>query len=109
MIRNGSEGSLNLYFKGLLISSYPLSKKKTFERYFYQGEYIIRKSKHIPIKLQIKTYLKYCNMILNRKKKKQPIYASDHIMFMNCLFALMRLRIIDDDELNGYLIMKKKK
>tara|TARA_Y100001972_G_scaffold128687_1_gene191024 strand:+ start:12715 stop:13044 length:330 start_codon:yes stop_codon:yes gene_type:complete len=109
MIRNGSEGSLNLYFKGLLISSYPLTKKKTFERYFYQGEYLIRKSKHIPIKLQIKTYLKYCNMILNRKKNKQPIYASDHIMFMNSLFALMRLRIIDDDESNGYLIMKKKK
>ena len=28
---------------------------------------------------------------------------------MNSLFALMRLRIIDDDESNGYLIMKKKK
>ena len=109
MIRNGKDGSLNLYFKGTLISSFPLSKNKTFDKYFYQGEYLIRKSKHIPIKLQIKTYLQYCNMIRNRKINKQPIYASDHIMLLNSLFALMRLKIIDNDETNGYLIMKKKK
>jgi hypothetical protein len=109
MIYNGSEGSLNLYYKGLLISSYPLTKKKTFENYFYQGEHMIRQSSGIPIKLQIKTYIHFLNTIHNRKINKQPIRRSDHIYFLNCLFALMRLKIIEDDEANGYLIMKKKK
>ena len=109
MIYEGSKGSLNLYYKSLLISSFPLTNKKTFERYFYQGEYLIRKSKQIPIKIQIKTYLHFCNMIFSRKKNNQPIRKSDHEMFLNSLFALMRLKIIDDDESNGYLIMNKKK
>ena len=43
------------------------------------------------------------------KKKKQAIRRSDHIYFLNCLFALLRLKIIDNDESNGYLIMKSKK
>ena len=34
-IYNGCDGSLNLYYKGLLISSFPLTKKKTFEREAY--------------------------------------------------------------------------
>jgi len=109
MIYEGSKGSLNLYYKSLLISSFPLTNKKTFERYFYQGEYLIRKSKQIPIKIQIKTYLHFCNMIFSRKKNNQPIRKSDHEIFLNSLFALMRLKIIDDDESNGYLIMNKKK
>ncbi len=109
MIREGSNGSLNLYYKDLLISSFPLTNKKTFERYFYQGEYLIRKSKHVPIKTQIKYYLTFCNFMFERKKNNQPIRKSDHQMFLNSLFALMRLKIIDDDSSNGYLIMNKKK
>ncbi len=109
MIREGSKGSLNLYYKSLLISSYPLTNKKTFDNYFYQGEYLIRKSKHIPIKLQIKTYLNFCNVIHRRKFNNQPIRKTDHEMFLNSLFALMRLNIIENDESNGYLIMNKKK
>ncbi len=108
-IYEGSNGSLNLYYKGLLISSFPLTKKNTFTRYKYQGEYLIRKSKHIPIKIQIKTYIHFCNMIHRRKINNQAIRKSDHQMFLNSLFALMRLNIINDDESNGYLIMNKKK
>lgn len=108
-IYNGCDGSLNLYYKGLLISSFPLTKKNTFTRYKYQGEYLIRKSNHIPIKIQIKTYIHFCNMIHRRKINNQAIRKSDHQMFLNSLFALMRLNIINDDESNGYLIMNKKK
>ncbi len=48
-------------------------------------------------------------MIYQRKKNNQGIRRGDHIYFLNCLFALMRLRIIDNDELNGYMCFKKKK
>lgn len=111
MIYNGSQGSLNLYYKGLLISSFPLSKKKTFEDYQYQGEYLILKSmrENLKIKQMIFTFTHFCNMIYQRKKNKQPIRRSDHEMFISCLFGLIKLKIIDNDDLNGYLVMPKKK
>ena len=66
-------------------------------------------SKGITIRLQIKTYLHFCNEIYNRKKNKLSIRRSDHIYFLSCLSALLRLKIIDDDELNGTMIFKYKK
>jgi len=109
MIYDGSKGSICFYYKGLLISSYPLSKFKTLDKYLNQGEELIYKSKGIPIKSQIKMYLLFCNNIHERKKNNKPIYRQDHIYFLNCLTALMRLRIIDNDEQNGYMCFNKKK
>jgi len=106
---NGSEGSICLYYKGLLVSSFPLSSKYTMERYQYQGDEIIRESKGIPIKKQIQAYLHFCNMIHKRKLNKQGIRRNDHIYFLNCLMALLRFRIIENDELNGFMCFKKKK
>lgn len=109
MIYWGTGGTLCMYYKGLLISSYPLTNKKTIEAYLNQGEELIYQSKDIPIKLQVKTYLHFCNIIHNRKINNQPIYRSDHINFLNCLTALLRLKIIENDELNGYMTFQKKK
>ncbi len=109
MIYNGSNGSVCFYYKGLLISSYPLSKFKTLNKYLNQGEELIYKSKDIPIKTQIKMYTHFCNMVYTRKKNNQSIYRQDHIFFLNCLTALLRLRIIENDEQNGYMCFKKKK
>ena len=110
-IYNGSHGSLNLYYKGLLISSFPLNKNKTFEKYKYQGEYLILKSmkENFKIKQIIYTLTYFCNLIYNRKLNKQPIRKSDHEYFISCLFGLLKLKIIDNDDLNGYLIMPRKK
>ncbi len=108
MIYYGNCGTLCMYYKGLLISSYPLSHKKTLERYLLQGEELIYKSNMIPIKTQIKMYLIFCNQIYNRKKNNQAIYRTDHINFLNCLTALLRLKIIDNDDLNGYMVFQKK-
>lgn len=108
MIFNGSEGSICFYYKGLLISSYPLTKNKTYKAYLNQGEELIYKSKGIPIRIQIKTYLHFCNQIYSRKKDNLSIRRSDHIYFLNCLCALLRLNIIDNDESNGYMCFQKK-
>tara|TARA_R110002012_G_scaffold312529_1_gene523342 strand:- start:3701 stop:4048 length:348 start_codon:yes stop_codon:yes gene_type:complete len=111
MIYNGCNGSLNLYYKGLLVSSFPLTNRKTFDRYKYQGEYLILKSmkEKIKIKQIIFTLTHFCNIIYDRKKNKQPIRRTDHEYFLSCLFGLLKLKIIDNDESNGYLIMNKKK
>lgn len=71
-IYNGCDGSLNLYYKGLLISSFALTKKKTFDRYEYQGEYLILKSMRENLNIrQIKLTLTYfCDLIYKRKLNK---------------------------------------
>jgi len=108
-IFEGSHGSITFYYKGLLVSSFPLTKKKKLEDYLYQGEDFIYNSKAIPIKKLIKICFLFCNTIWKRKKNNQPIYREDHIYFLCCITALLRLRIIENDEMNGYLEMPKKK
>ena len=110
MIYNGINGSLNLYYKGLLISSFALTNKKTFEKYQYQGQHLILKcmKENFNIKVMIKAFTEFCNIIYRRKYNKLSIRRSDHEYFLSSLFALMKLKIIDNDESNGYLIMPKK-
>ena len=108
MIIYGKKGSLLLFYKNLLIGSYPLSNLKTYERYKYQGEYLILNSlKTIPLKLQIKTYTAFCQSIYERKKNKLGIYRSDFEMFLNCIFALIKLKKLDEDD-SVYIATKKK-
>ena len=54
MIYQGSKGNISLFYNGKLISNYPLTKKKKVEDYLYQGEYVIKQSKNIPILFNIK-------------------------------------------------------
>ena len=111
-IYNGSQGSLNLYYKGLLISSFPLSKNKPFEKYKLLGERFILDSmitKNININLQLKSYRIFCDKIYERKKNKQGIRRDDHELFLFSLLALLKLKGIENDNENGYLIMPKKK
>jgi len=111
MIYQGCNGSLNLYYKGLLISSFALTNKKTFEKYQYQGEYLILKcmKEDFNIKVMIKAFTEFCNIIYKRKYNKQAIRKSDHNYFLSTLFALLKLKIIENDSQNGYFLMPKKK
>ena len=108
MIKQGSNGSICFYYNGLLICGWALSKKKTVARYLYQGEYIIKKSKSVPIMTQVKSYRMFCEMIYRRKLNKQPIRKSDLELFVSSLTALLRLRVIDNDESNGYYEFPRK-
>ena len=106
----GSQGSLTLYYKDLLIGYYPLTKKKTYEIYKYQGDILILKSMRetkFKIKQQIETYIHFCNVIYNRKKNKLGIRRGDYEMFLSCIFALIKLQIIDEEQ--SIFIMPKYK
>ncbi len=109
--REGNKGSISLFWKGTLLSTYPLSDEYNLDYYYDTGEDIIRKSKDMNynIKQQIIVYFGFLNKIERRKREKLPIYASDLDKATHALFALLRLRLIEDDELNGYLIMPKRK
>ena len=107
MIYKGSQGNLSIHYKGMMISNYALTKKKTFDAYKYQGEHLILQSlkENLKLKQQIQIYLHFCNIVYKRKLLKQPIYKSDHELFISCFFALMKLQILEDDDMNGFLIM----
>lgn len=109
--REGKNGSISLFWKGTLISMYPLTDEYNLDYYYDSGEDIIIKSKEMGynIKQQITVYFGFLNKIERRKREKLPIYASDHDKATHSLFALLRLRLIENDELNGYLIMHKRK
>ena len=109
MIYYGNKGSLILFYKDLLIGSYPLSDRKTYERYKIQGSYLILKSskKNIPIKTQISTYLFFCNQLFTRKNNKLRINKSDLEMLLHCIFALIKLNILDEDD-SVFMVEKKK-
>jgi len=109
--REGKNGSISLFFKGTLFAMYPLSDEYNLDYYYDTGEDIIRKSKDMGynIKQQLIVYYGFLNKIERRKREKLPIYASDLDKATHALFALLRLRLIKNDDLNGYLIMPKRK
>lgn len=100
MIIQGSKGSLTLFYKDKLIASYPLSLKKTYEIYKYQGEYIILKSMKsgLKIKEQIYTYLNFCNQMIRLKNEGKSIRCTDSELFLSCIFALIKFNILDEDD-----------
>tara|TARA_Y100000361_G_C10897796_1_gene207477 strand:- start:6 stop:359 length:354 start_codon:yes stop_codon:yes gene_type:complete len=109
MIIYGKKGSLILFYNNLLIGSYPLSNLKNYERYKFQGEYLILKSlkTNIPLKLQIHTYINFCNEIYKRKQNKLGIYRADYEMFLSCIFALIKLKQLDEED-STFMVEKKK-
>lgn len=108
MIYQGSRGSICFYYKGTLISGFALTLKKDLEAYLYQGDHLILESTHVPIQQQIQAYLLFCNLIRRRKLNKDRITREEHIMFASALCCLLRLKIIDNDDENGYLICPRK-
>lgn len=106
MLRESKYGSVSLFWNGLLISMF---EKEAVEDYMAEGEYLIRETKEIPIKQQIVTYKLYCGIIYKNKKKKKRITYDEHNLFRKCLFALMRLGIVKNDDNYGYLDMIKRK
>ena len=49
------------------------------------------------------------SMFEREKKEKNRITYDDHYIFRKCLFALMRLGIVENNEHNGYFCMSKRR
>ena len=109
MLRESEYGSVSLFWNGLLISMFERASEAEEENFMEEGEYLIRQTKGVPIKQQIITYKLYCEEIYKNKKNKKRITYEDHSLFRKCLFALMRLGIVKNDENNGYFCMIKRK
>lgn len=107
----GKYGTITTFYKGLLISKFQIDNPNEIDDLHHEGESIIRHSKTGGYNIidQIKIYYSFCNRIYKRKKLKKKIDYEDHQYFAYCLFALLRLRLIENDESNGYLIMPHRK
>mgnify|MGYP003665399307 FL=1 len=111
MIREGEYGSLNLFYKDLFIGSYALSEKRTYERYKYQGEHLLidtmKQNGFLNLERQEFTYTHFIDYIYERKSKKETIWRTDYELFLSCVFALIKLNILDEDDC--VFIMPKKR
>ena len=110
MIYQGEHGSLCIYYKGLLISSFELSEDKPFEAYEEYRKALLEDSLRdgIPLNYQMEILKLFVDEIYKRKKKK-PIWRTDHELFLQSIFALIKLKQIENDDLNGYATFPKYK
>jgi hypothetical protein len=108
MIREGIDGSLCVYWKGCLICSYPLDYSKISGKDGRPDEYFTKEGNEIivlmmreakfNIKQQINHYKMICNDVHKRKVEEgKAIWASDYEMFTTSIYALRKLKFIDDD------------
>ena len=100
MIIQGKNGCLCLYWNDKLISGFPLGGN-TLENYIYTGEFMIldgmRKGKKIPELLR--TFKGFCECIYQKRIiHKKKISGTDHQVFLHCLMALVKLKIIEFDD-----------
>ena len=110
MIKQGKYGSLNLYYKGRLITSYGVHKPNfTDEEAMKVGEDIVKSHKGIPIIKLVQNFKLFCEITYQRKIQKKGIRRSDHKLFANCLLALIRLGVVENDDFNGFLICPRRK
>jgi len=109
MIIQGSNGSVNLYWKDIFLSSFPLG---TYDLSFYksQAEEMILEAIRSGRKMSsmIPICMGFCDGFHNRRVVLQKkTGGEDHQFFCVCVFVLIRLEIIDADD--HLLIMGRKK
>ena len=111
MIREGEDGSINIFYKDVFLASFPLTKLRTLEAYISLGSRLIldtmREKPELTVKKQIYTYLYFINLMYKRKLNNKCIWRSNYELLMNCVMALIKLEILNVDD--NILIMPKKR
>lgn len=90
-----------IFWDGLYISKFHKIKKKEL---YDLGYNLIKKGleEGRSIDTQIEVYRHFLDTIKDRKLKRRPIYRTDHNFGLYCIMALIKLKVIDeDDDLNG--------
>tara|TARA_R110000744_G_scaffold120181_6_gene223965 strand:- start:1463 stop:1810 length:348 start_codon:yes stop_codon:yes gene_type:complete len=100
MFIQGKKGQLTLFYKEILIAGYPIGKMSYLDYQKVADDLIINsmRSEKRNIKQQIFAYRFFCNGIFFRKLKKKYISLDDYRMFLACTLALVKLRILDEED-----------
>ena len=107
----GSGGTLSLHYKGVLCSTFPLTKKKTLQYYIDQANTLILNNfkKKYDLKHQIKICELFCETIVSRRYHKKKITTLDNDYFIQSLFILLKTKQIENNNDFGYFVMPYKK
>ena len=99
MIIQGKEGSLVLFYKDLLICGFPLGIY-TYEDYQEQANDLMVQSLRFnnPLKVQVEGYRKMCEITYVKKIKGKKISGYDLQCFSASLLNLVKLKLIDEDD-----------
>ena len=95
MFIEGKKGQLTIFYKEILIAGYPIGQMSYHD---YQLIDSMRSHKR-NMREQILAYRTFCNAILFRKLKKKYISEDDYRMFLACSLALVKLKILDEDDI----------
>lgn len=99
MIFQGSQGSLVLFWNNLLISGFPLGYKDYNYYKEIANELIVSSLRlNVPMKEQIQKYRCMCEITHKKKKNKTRMYRRDHELFLASALALVKLQIIDEED-----------
>tara|TARA_R110000796_G_scaffold17535_1_gene53828 strand:- start:4295 stop:4642 length:348 start_codon:yes stop_codon:yes gene_type:complete len=100
MFIQGKTGQLTLFYKDILIAGYPLGRSSYQHYQDFANDLIIKSMRWEKrnIREQIFAYKLFCNTILNRKLKKKYISDDEYRMFLATSLALVKLRILDEDD-----------
>jgi len=106
----GSGGTLSLHYKGIMISTFPLTKKKTLEYYIDQSNTLILNNfkKQHNLKEQIQICRLFCETIASKRYHKHKITTFDNECFLKSLFILLKTKQIENNNDFGYFIMPYK-
>ena len=110
MIYEGSEGSINCYYKNKLIISRPLTKKKTV--HYYAGlsnAYMVDGLRNgFTLSSLTKLNLDFIKMLRYKTFVNKP-KSEDLDTAMMCYFMLCKLNVIDcEGDREGFLVMPKR-
>jgi len=103
--------SLSLHYKGTLCSFFPITSEKDLQYYEdYSNDHIIRNlRKGYNLKQQIGLLKIFVNIFEERRRNNKKVSMEDHIHFLIAIFALIKFKQLENNELNGHLILKNKK
>jgi hypothetical protein len=109
MIIQGTEGTLCLFWNDKLISSAPLSKKKNIHYYKEKANDMIVDSLRSGYSMKeiIEVLHQLCVSTYLKKTKINKLDTEGHDMFRNCLLSLIKLELLDFDDV--CLIAPRKK
>ena len=108
MIINGKNGSICIYWKDLLVSSLPRGKMDYDDYLNEANKFILLSMKEGKnIKELIHWFHQLCRIVYEKKIKKKKISSEYHGLFHYCIFSLIKLNLIDKDDV--LLICPRKK
>tara|TARA_R110000803_G_scaffold206088_1_gene273164 strand:- start:449 stop:811 length:363 start_codon:yes stop_codon:yes gene_type:complete len=106
----GCDGTLSLHYKGIICSTFPLTKIKTLDYYIKQGEASIFRHFKMGhnIKKQIELCTVYCEVFTSRRFNKSKVAKQDHDIFLQAVMMLLKTKQFNNDDNFGWFVMPYK-